>query len=140
MDALTHQLSAAQPEAAAGSTRVAELDAELKGSEREVRALIKARDTMEVDLKAVLGRHAREVRRCCATVSATVAVSLLLQFRLVQVPSLAHDEVLMVPTCRCGMLSFRYLRAWLPCYVPPPVINQQVCPEGSEKLSVQAPR
>ncbi len=63
LDALTHQLSAAQSEAAAGGARVAELEAELKGSEREVRALTKARDMMEVDLKAVLGRHAREVRR-----------------------------------------------------------------------------
>ena len=45
---------------------MAELESALKGSEREVRALTKARDTMEVDLKAVLGRHAREVRsRSC---------------------------------------------------------------------------
>ena len=62
LDALTHQLSGAQSEAAAASARIAELEAELKGSEREVRALTKARDTMELDMKAVLGRHAREVR------------------------------------------------------------------------------
>ena len=61
LDALTQQLSAAQSEAATAGARVAELEAELKGSEKEVRALTKARDTMEVDLKAVLGRHAREV-------------------------------------------------------------------------------
>jgi septal ring factor EnvC (AmiA/AmiB activator) len=62
LDALTKQLSTAQSEAAAASARVAELESQLKVSEREVRALTKARDTMEVDLKAVLGRHAREVR------------------------------------------------------------------------------